>query len=168
MRTRTPISTLLAGVALVAAVATPAGAGAQPTLLVQPNPAAPGATVEVTPLLMCFEGATGALVEVTGPENQTFTPTLVANDGRFDWRVEFTAGPAGVYTIDAECLYGQESEAYQTATLLVEGDPVTTTTSTTAAPGSTSTTAAPGSTSTTVAARPAPAAAVAASPRYTG
>jgi hypothetical protein len=165
---KTPLATLLAVGALTAAGIAPAGAGALPGLLVQPNPAAPGETVEVTPLMACFEGATGARVEVTGPAEATFTPALVEEDGRYDWRVEFPAGAAGVYTVDAVCIYGGgEESAYAPATLVVEGDPVPTSSSTTAAPGSTSTTTA-ASTTTTTAARPTAAAAVTARPAYTG
>lgn len=180
MRTRTIIPALAAAAALTVGAAVPAGAGIAAVLELDPNPAHVGETVTINPLVGCanYEIDTPEVhIEVTGPEDQSFSVTPVLDDYgmRYDWTAQFTAGPAGVYTVNAICTYNASSTdtmarqqlptfEYAPATLQVIAPEEPTTTSTTEAP-TTSTTAAAATPTTTPAP---PATAVAASPRYTG
>jgi hypothetical protein len=179
MRARNVLAASAAATALVLGAAAPVGAGESPIMTLSPNPAQVGDTVTITPVVGCpnYESSTPVVeIEVTGPEDQSFD-VMSAYDGdtdRYEWTATFTAGPVGVYSVDASCVYPavladelqgrqQVGMSYQTATLQVlEPDPTTTTTTqatTTTAGESTTTTAAPAATA---------AAAVTARPAYTG
>jgi hypothetical protein len=161
MRIKTSAAIIVAAIALAATtIASPAGAGSIPGLVVNPNPAASGQTVQVSPERFCFDDAIGVEVEVSGPVTTSYTPETSPVDGRLSWDLTFTAGPAGTYIINAACLYPDDyQEDYLPATLQVTGGQDTTTS--TGAPSS-STTAAPADTAA------AAATAAAATPRFTG
>lgn len=179
MRARHVIAASAATAVLVVGAAVPVGAGEAPTMTLSPNPARVGDTVTITPITGCsnFESSTPVVeITVTGPENQSFDvpSTYDAGTDRYEWSATFTAGPVGVYSVDAQCVYPAVSAdavagrqqigmSYQTATLqVIAPDPTTTTT----APSTTSTTAA--STTSTTAPAATAATAVTARPAYTG
>lgn len=181
MRTKNVLAASAATAALIVTTASPVLAGESPIVELDPNPAHVGDTVTATPITGCPDWSTElptVEVEITGPEDSSFSLDPTEGDFYHDWTAEFTAGPVGVYTVSVSCVYPlgdvdtgptgrQQSDVfnYSPATLQVIAQVTTTSSSTTSTTmATTTTTAAPTPTTTPAVA----ATAVSATPRYTG
>ena len=166
--------TRIAAVAAVGALATvglagTVDAGAAPTISVTPNPAVTGETVTVASIEPCPVPADTQFAEllVDGPDGDQILNTDVDPAG--DWEFTFPAGDPGTYQLIVSCVRVAGNDVYRPADLDVEAPASTSSSSTTSSSTTSSSTTSTTAASTTSTTAPSgAAAAVTASPTFTG